>query len=152
MNVEIIQARVSHIPAIASRVRQEDEAELWDFACVTPAQAMYYGLNQARIVKTGFIDGEAVCMLGCNTVSAVSGVGRPWMVGTELLDKYAMAFLRRCRPVVAEMLSDYKRLENYIDARNVKAIAWLRWLGFEMGEPEPMGIFKTSFIKFWRQS
>lgn len=148
MNVEIIQARVSHIPVIASRVRPEDKAELWDFACVTPAQAMYYGLNQARLARTGFIDGEAVCMLGVNTISVVSGIGRPWMIGTSLLDKYAMTFLRRCQPVVAEMLSDYKRLENYIDVRNVKAIAWLQWLGFEMEEPEPMGIYKKPFIKF----
>lgn len=152
MNVDIVQAKVSHIPHIAARIRSADQRELWDFACVSPAQAMYYGLNQSRIAKTGFIDGEAVCMFGCNTVSAVSGIGRPWMVGTTLLDKYATTFLRRCAPEVEEMFQSYKRLENYIDVRNVKAISWLRWLQFEMGEPEPMGIFKTSFIKFWRQS
>lgn len=148
MNVEIIQARVSHISAIASRIRPADEVELWDFACVTPAQAMYYGLNQARLARTGFINGEAVCMFGINTVSAVSGVGRPWLVGTTLLDKYAMTFLRRCASEVEEMFQSYNRIENYIDVRNVKAIAWLSWLGFEMGDPQPMGIHKKPFIKF----
>lgn len=148
MNVEILSARVSHIPDIAVRIRPEDKAELWDFACVTPAQAMYFGLNQARFARTGFIDGEAVAMFGVNTVSAVSGIGRPWLIGTTLLDRYAKTFLRRCRPVVEEMLSDYKLLENYIDMRNVRAIAWLKWLKFEMGEPEPMGIYKMPFIKF----
>lgn len=151
MKVEILPASVSHIAHIASRVRPADEVELWDFASVTPAQAMCYGLSQARSACTGFIDGEAVAMFGCNTVSAVSGIGRPWLVGTKLIDKYAMTFLRRCRPEVDEMLSDYKRLENYIDVRNMKAIAWLRWLKFEMGEPEPMGIYNKPFIKFWRQ-
>jgi hypothetical protein len=148
MKVEIVQARVSHIPHIAARIRPADEVELWDFACVTPAQAMYHGLNQARIAKTGFINGEAVAMFGCNTVSAVSGVGRPWLIGTDLLDKYPKTFLRRCRPGIEKMFADYKRLENYIDVRNVKAIAWLTWLGFEMGEPEPMGLYKKPFIKF----
>lgn len=133
---------------IVDNVREADVRELWSFACVTPAQAMYYGLNQARFARTGFIDGAAVAMFGCNTVSAVSGIGKPWMVGTTLLDKYSGAFLRRCRPVVDEMISGYRRLENYIDPRNVKAIAWLVWLGFEMGEPEPMGIYKKPFIKF----
>lgn len=152
MIVHILPAKVSHISCIAAKVRPDDQRELWDFACVSPAQAMYHGLNQSRIAKTGFINGEAVAMFGVNTVSAVSGVGRVWMIGTTLLDKYAMTFLRRCKPEVEEMFSDYKRLENYIDARNVKAIAWLRWLSFEMGDPEPMGIFKTPFIKFWRQS
>ncbi len=149
MNVEIIQARVSHIPAIASQIRSADKLELWDFACVTPAQAMYYGLNQARLARTGFINGEAVCMFGANTVSAVSGVGRVWMVGTTFLDKYAMTFLRRCAPEVEEMFQSYKRLENYIDVRNVKAIAWLRWLGFDCDtDPQPMGIYRKPFIKF----
>lgn len=151
MKVEIIQARVSHIPHIASRIRPADEVELWDFACVTPDQAMYYGLNQARMALTGFIDGEPVCMMGCNTVSAVSGIGRPWLIGTTLIDKYSKTFLRRCRPVVEEMSSDYKRLENYIDVRNVKAIAWLSWLGFEMGDPEPMGLYRKPFIKFHKR-
>jgi len=148
MNVEIIQARVSHIALIEFNARPADVIELWDFACVTPAQAMYHGLNQARLARTGFIDGEAVCMMGVNTVSAVSGIGRPWLIGTNLIDKYAKTFLRRCRPVVEEMMSDYKRLENYIDVRNVKAIAWLEWLSFEMADPQPMGIYRKPFIKF----
>lgn len=148
MKVEIVPARFSHIEEIFSRVRPADIEELWALSCLTPAQAMYHGLNQARSALTGFIDGEAVCMYGVNTVSAVSGVGRPWLIGTDLLDKYPKTFLRRCRPGIEKMFSDYKRLENYIDVRNVKAIAWLKWLSFKFDEPVKMGIYHKSFIKF----
>jgi len=147
----IIEARVAHIPEIASRVRDADVLELWSLSCLTPAQAMYYGLNLSKWARTGFIGGEAACMFGIVPVSVVGNVARPWMVGTSLLDRYAKTFLRKCAAEVEEMQSRYRRLENYIDARNVRAIAWLEWLGFKMGEIEPVGPFKTPFILFSRE-
>lgn len=148
----IVQGKVAHIPAIIARVRPADVAELWDFACVTPEQAMYYGLNMSRIVKTGLVDDVPVCIFGVTTVSAVASVGRPWMIGTDLLDKYSKVFLRRCAPVVDEMLEAYNRLENYVDVRNVRAIAWLRWLGFTMEEPRRMGPYHHMFIPFYKEA
>lgn len=151
MKVEIIQARVSHIQEIASRIRPADKVELWDFACVTPAQAMYYGLNQARLARTGFIDGEAVCMMGLNVPSIVSGVGVPWLVGTTLIEKHQSVFLRKCKPMIAEMLTHCEMLENWVSVENTLAIKWLAWLKFKFDTPEPKGIYRKMFMRFWQE-
>jgi hypothetical protein len=144
----IVEARVAHIPAIAARVRPEDEAELWAFACLSPTHVMLQSLNLSIFARTGFIDEKPVCMFGVVRSSYLGRSGRPWMVGTDLLDKYSNIFLRRCGSEVRDMLSQCNRLENYVDARNKKAILWLRWLGFQFGEPQPMGPFNLPFIKF----
>lgn len=151
MKIEILPAEASHITAIASRVRPDDERELFDFAGVTAREAMAFGIGASRIALTGLVDGEAVCMFGVSTISAVGNVGRVWMVGTDLLDKYSKIFLRRCAPEVAKMLCEYQRLENCVDVRNDKAIAWLLWLGFKFDLPVPMGLRNMSFIPFYKE-
>lgn len=148
MKASIVEARIAHIPDIAARVRPEDEAELWAFGCLNPTHVMLYSLNLSEFACTGFVDDKAVCMFGVVRSSYLGGSGRPWMVGTYLLDKHAHVFLKRCKKQIEEMLVRFDRLENFIDARNTKAIAWLKWLGFQFGEPQPMGPFNLPFIKF----
>ena len=148
MTPSIVEARVKHIPAIAGRVRAADEAELWAISCLSPTHVMLQALNLSTFARTGFVGDAAVCMFGVVRSSYLGGAGRPWMVGTDLLDRYDKIFLRRCRGEVAEMFKHFERLENYVDQRNTKAIKWLRWLGFSFGEPQPMGPFNMLFIKF----
>jgi hypothetical protein len=37
---------------------------------------------------------------------------------------------------------------NYVDARNVRAVKWFKWLGFEVSEPEPFGLNGELFHRF----
>jgi hypothetical protein len=145
---QIVMALAEHIPLIDARVRPEDKAELWAAACFTPTEAMEHGLKSSSIARTGFIGSDAVCMFGVTGASIMSSTGRPWMVGTDLLDRNAMIFLRLCRAEVFRMLIYYKRLENYVDLRNERAITWLSWLGFDFEQPAPMGPFNLPFVKF----
>lgn len=72
----------------------------------------------------------------------------PRLVGTDDLERYQRTFLRRCRKVVAAMLSVYPYLENYVDARNHVAKAWLHWLGFRLEEAAPYGALGLNFHRF----
>ena len=75
------------------------------------------------------------------------------MIGTNLLDRNAFTFMRRCKPQVLEIFKDYDRLEHYVDVRNVRAIRWLQALGFTVEDDEqPYGIFKRPFRKFWKEA
>lgn len=147
-DVRIVPALPCHAELIAENVREADRRELWAAACKTPADVMNQALDRSVLAWTGFIDGNPVCMFGVTPGAPLSGCGIPWMVGTKHLDRYATLFLRRCRPVVEEMLDGYDLLHNYVDNRNVRAIHWLKWLGFTMGEPEPYGPFRMPFRAF----
>ena len=100
MKPEIIPASADHIPAIAAHVREADRAELWAASCSTPEQALARSLGASRLAWTGTIDGVPVCMFGVAPASILGDVGRPWMIGTDHLDRHPFVFLRRCKGCV----------------------------------------------------
>ena len=140
-----------HIPAISAHVREADRAELWAASCSAPADVLTRGLEFSTRCWTGTIDDVPVCMFGVAPATLLGETGRPWMVGTDHLDRHAVLFLRRNKGKVDEMLSLFPVLENYVDCRNSRAIQWLRWLKFSFGEPEPMGVYGLPFMRFERR-
>lgn len=147
--VSIIPSTHDHIVELAKMVRPEDRDELMAASNHSPEQAMEAGLLYSDQAMTGFIDGVPVCMWGVVRESLIMNMGVPWMVATSLLDKRAATFLRHCRGPVMAMLGDYDTLINHVDARNTKAIKWLKWLGFKVEEEAvEYGVEKLPFHRF----
>lgn len=136
---EVVTAEMDHIPFIAARVRPADREEIWALYRQTPQECLVDSFRISHLAWTGLINGEPVCMFGAVQADRTGRVGRPWMIGTELLDEHQTVFLRRCSEQVETMQMCFASLENVVDARNLRAIKWLRWLGFSFSEPEPMG-------------
>lgn len=144
----IVPATEAHVEEMATRVRAADVEELWASGRKTPVEAMRLGIQVSTDAWAGLVDGEVMCVFGVAPYSMLTGTGVPWMVGSTLIDRHASRFAMRCRPVVNRMLDDYPHLVNYVDSRNRRAIRWLRWLGFEVGEPEPYGWQGIPFHRF----
>lgn len=53
-----------------------------------------------------------------------------------------------CCKYVEIMQEMFPILENHVDARNIKAIVWLRWLGFDIMSTELHGPFGAKFYFF----
>lgn len=152
MNCHIEQAHIDHIPDITKMVRLADREEIWASSMQSPERVMQRGLVISDFALTGFVDETPVLMWGVVIQSFIGSVGTPWMVGTEHLDKVAIPFLRRCRAPVMALFENYDKLQNHVDARNVKAIQWLKWLGFKFeAEPRPYGYLSLPFYKFWME-
>lgn len=143
----IVPTTHEHICELCANAR---EADVREFAALgeTVESALSDGLRLSSFVWTGLADGEVLCIFGVASQSMLSGDGVPWMVGSKLLDKHAWGFLPRSRMVVGHMLNIYPHLENYVDARNTRAIRWLRWLGFTIHDPEPYGLQGELFHRF----
>lgn len=146
--VESIIATEEHCALVASRVRESDRDEIWAAARIGPYEAMTKGVLYSSRAWAGIINGDTVCVFGVCPESIVSTTGTPWMIGTDLIERHQFAFVRHCRPRVREMLTMYDRLVNYVDDRNRLAIRWLRWLGFEIGSPQPYGYYGLPFRRF----
>lgn len=152
MRTRIEPATADHINEISKMVRPHDRDELMAAFGQIPDEAMADGLRYSDAL-TGYIDDQPVCMWGVAPVCLLTGLGAPWMVGTSLLDRFALPFMRECRPQVLELFSNYARLENYVDVRNVRAIRWLKALGFTVDdEAQPYGIYRLPFRRFWREA
>lgn len=144
--VEIIPATAEHAAVIAVNVREADRLE---FAALhrSALAVMVHGLSCSAQCWTGLIDGEPVCMYGVAPVGfVVPEHGRPWMVGSKGLDRHATKFLRQCKPQVEAMLDAFPVLTNYVAVANVRAVAWLTWLGFTFGDT--IDICGVPFIRF----
>lgn len=149
---EVVTASIGHVPLIAARVRPADAAEIWSLYRQTPQECLVESFRISRLAWTGLIDGIPVCMFGVVQTDKIGRSGRPWMIGTDLLSRYEVVFLRRCREQVETMQMCFDSLENVVDARNVRAIKWLRWLGFSFSKPEPMGPDQISCYRFTRRA
>lgn len=142
---EIIPALAEHIAHIAANVRADDREEL-NLLGWGAAQALRLSLRSALAAWTGMVDGVPVCMFGVS--QGELGEGRPWMIGTGDLDRFAVIFLRRCRVQVERMLDLRPVLVNYVSAENARAIQWLSWLNFTIGDPVPWGRSRQPFHRF----
>lgn len=71
-------------------------------------------------------------MLGVAPVSVLESVGRPWMLGTDVVPRHARAIVEHGPALVAAMRSRFLRLENAVDGGNRQACRLLLWLGFRI--------------------
>lgn len=148
MIVGVVTATAEHALAVGANARPADRDELWASDRYTPTRAILSGMAMAAECWCALFDGEPACVFGVTPATILGGVARPWLIGTPLLEQHPMAFLRRSRHVVRRWSRAYNTLENYVDARNCHAVAWLSWLGFDVQPPQPYGPDKLPFHRF----
>jgi hypothetical protein len=147
--ISVIQATIEHAAYIASHMRKADVEEVAVASGRGPFAAFRDSMQASTLCWTGMVNDEPACMFGVGVIDILGGTGSPWLLGTELIERNAVAFLRRSRVFVAQMIDTFHYLYNYVDARNTLSIKWLRWLGFEMSDdPVPYGIRGMPFYYF----
>ena len=146
--VEIRDVEEGDIAVLVRNMREHDKMEVNAATHMGLRNAVQTSVIMSTYSKTGLVNDELVCMWGVCPISLLSGSGSPWMLGTDLITEKQRIFLRRSKPWLADIRKDYRYLENFVDARNVLSIKWLKWLGFEMDEAEPYGIHGEPFHKF----
>lgn len=124
-------------------IRQPDIDELAALG-VTPEMCMRGGMTHSEHSFSIFIHGKPAGIFGAVEHESHTV---PWAVFTTAIDEHPMPFLRASQRYV-DSLPGY--LENYVDARNTLTIKWLKWLGFNIDPPRPLGIRGELFHRFWR--
>lgn len=141
-------ATLEDILELAPRVRQADADEMRASHGLNPMEGLTQSLALSTHAWAGKLDGRVVCVFGVAPATVLTGDGMPWFVASDDIARHQILFLRFCKPVVHEMLRMYPRLFNWVDARNRKAIRWLKWLGFELHPAKPWGYTQMPFHKF----
>lgn len=138
VDIQIVPARAGHILSIARRMRQADRDEVWAAAGKSPAEALIYSFRKSSFAWTALVDGRPEVMFGVGDVNILTGVGAPWLLGTEAVEKHTVAFLRRSVEFRTQLMARYSVLRNFVDDRNKVSIRWLKWLGFKLLDPVEM--------------
>lgn len=148
MRIEMVPATGKHALWVALNMRKEDRAEAWASHGLRPLEALERSLWSLGPTTALLLDGEAAAMFGVGRTSLASPVGFPWMLGTNALVKNARRLLPESRRWVDEKRRGYALLTNFVDARNLSAVKWLKWLGFTVFPPEPYGWLNLPFHRF----
>lgn len=149
MSPPVVEVRPATLDDARTLVlRAADRAEVEALTGRDPHAVLAESVERSAMAWAGVADGELVCLFGVVPLSLAGVTGVPWLLGSDAVVAYGRPFLRRNRTYVREMLRAFPVLRNVVDARNAVSIRWLRWLGFTMGQPQPMGVRGLPFIPF----
>lgn len=148
VDVNVRPVQDGDIEHLAARMRQADRDEIAACGRPDPVVALRRCVALSDLLWTATTNDEVACMFGVGPLSLLGGVGTPWMLGTDLITQHPGAFIRHSRPYIAVMLAAYPHLHNYVDARNTRAIRWLKRAGFTVASPVPYGPNKMPFHPF----
>lgn len=146
---QIIKATEYHAAAVAATMRKADVDEVWAASRSTPYAALRKSMEFSHgEACTGLADNIPICMFGMGRYTLLSQIGVPWLLGTDAIAKHGMHFLRTSKRYIEIQRKRYSLLLNYVDARHIIAIRWVRFLGFELLPAKPIGVDRMPFHQF----
>lgn len=146
MVVEIVPATIEHAERIV--LRPGDARELKALGITMP-EAFMFSTARPIWAETYLIDGEVAAMVGLSArLSLLGDRGEPWLLTGLPVDRHPKTFLRETRAGVARMRAQFPVLANWVHAEYRQAIRWLRWLGFDIGPPQPLPPYGALFRRF----
>lgn len=92
--------------------------------------------------------GRAIAIFGVAPVSLLNGIGSPWLLATDEAFRHPRSLVVEGRRYLSVMRAIYSDMVNYVDARNVRSVRWLKHLGFTLHPAAPYGIEDEPFHKF----
>ena len=137
-----------HVYYVANNLRMEDRREVWFSHRVTAEEAVVRSWAESRICMAVETDEGWPC--------AVTGVvkDRIWLLATPELTgtrRRRSQMCREGREWVKHCLKEVgTTLRNDVHAKNTASVQWLKWLGFTVEPPRPVGVSCELFHRFWR--
>lgn len=150
--IEFVNPTREHIEYVAVHMRAADAREVSLSHGHTPLQAIDKAYAISRICAIATIDCVPAAAFGLVVGDPLSGIGSPWLLGTDAIFTQPRAMLKWGRVGVGIMHVHCDRLENYVAADNERSIVWLKHLGFHFDEPAPYGVGRAMFRKFYREN
>lgn len=145
-----MESNLADAESLGSRLRWSDIQEILASSGRVPSIALKEAFLRSDMCWTAFKGELPIAMFGCLARSVMSTSASPWMLGSDELDRAGVGIGRFSRYYIDKMNDRFSFLENYIDARQAKSIRWLRWCGFRIENPEPIGLHGEMFHRFWK--
>jgi len=149
VEVEFIKPTYELVEAIANDMRQADADEVWASNHHTPLEALLISWKLSHRSVIVVVDNEPCVMIGLVIRDILSGMGVPWMLGTNAALKHKRHFIKQVPGIIEQMLDICPKLVNYVHGKNEVSIDWLKRIGFTVDEPMRCGPDMELFHKFY---
>lgn len=146
--VSFTSARECHIDELVANMRQLDRQELTAASGPDLHDTLIKSLAFSYAPGAAFDDKGLMCIFGALPGKLMGDEAAPWLVGTDRLTLHPSALNRGTRSYLGKVRQLFPKLFNYVDARNLPSIRWLRRMGFQIDEPMPFGLAAMPFHRF----
>lgn len=159
MNVRFISTKYQYkettmedIQRLSIVVRPEDKAELTAVSGKDTKDSIEDSMLESVKCYSVYYDDKILAIFGIGLYSPLQKIGTPWAVFANDIDKHKVSLIKISRNWMDYLLSGvFNSLENWVDARNTRAIDYIRAIGFTVSEkPQPYGYEKLPFYFFSR--
>ena len=137
---KVIPAKPMYIDAVLKNLSPEIKKELKALSNDPFNKLLRDNIKYADDSWIVIYDDRVLCMLGIGGATLLSDVGIPWLITTTHIKKHKKEFLKGTKVVLAYWLTKYNTLENYVPLDFKSSIRWLKWAGFTIFPPEPIGV------------
>lgn len=143
---------VADVEYVAKRLRKADKQECKAALGREPLDVLLGSLDTcSKSLTLTTKEGDAVGLCGVSPSIYGPDVGVVWMCATDAIKKHQMTFLRQSKVALKYLAADYQLIFNFVDARNLVHIEWLRWMGFTfINRHEKYGFEQRPFFEFVR--
>jgi hypothetical protein len=140
MNYYLTPAVEADASTFAENLREEDKAEIKAASGWLPVDGILYGVRHSKSVFSAWTpDHQPICIFGVSELENNPHVGVPWMLGTPLIQRYFVPFLRDGKSTLMPLITQgYDMLYNLADSRNTTHLRWLNWMGFKIDQDNPV--------------
>lgn len=135
------------IKELLVNLSREDRDELL-IQAADPEWAIRHSIDSSIECVAVFGDGELACITGVNRDDGLVMQATPWLLGTEAMKKYPREVLKFSRLMLERWRSQFPFMENYVDARHLRARRWLTFLGANGTLVPEYGPYKKPFYRF----
>ena len=148
-----IQLATSTDVAFLASVLDEDRAQWSDNGEAMPIDRLLQTCAcSTQVWAARDSRGTPTALWGVTPGSDDPEVGHLWMLACETFDSNPAELGSLSRLVFGEMLSQFPRLENFVDSRKVRAIELLRSIGFAVEPAIPLRAADADFHRVWIDS
>ncbi len=112
-------------------VMRDDIADTAIKLGISPRRALWKSWKNSIFSKTAFINGRIAAIWGLSG-DTFGDIGYPWLILSPCADDYPFRVAFVFRKELNKMQEMYPELEDYVDARNEKAIRLLDIMGFDI--------------------
>ena len=139
---------------IARHLREADLVELNACSPMEPTHLVQHSMVNSVDPQILYINDVPAAVGGiCANTLVNFEHGTPWMLGTELIEKYPIAFIKAVLRYFNKYEARYTFQENYVHANNLLSIRFIEAMGYtvEKDNPQRMGWKNEPFCRFYKE-
>ncbi len=149
MTFEIVPATAEHIRLAARNLRPMDRAEIEGRGyCVRHLMNQLY--RQSLMKRAALLDDRVAAVWGLYG-AMIADEGQPWLFTTPEVERRKMDFFRETRRQIEEMMMSKRRLSTCVLASYTQSTRFFSKLGFQIGEPNLMGVDGSPYCMMTRE-